>query len=102
MDKSVCRLCNEAVPAKRANTTNLFRHLQDHHADIYATVPDKNNLREARKVHAKIHAKICVITQISRGVDYVLTRRKNMRVCMFTCAQKYFIIIVIKSRASTC
>ena len=69
---------------------------------ITCTVPDKNNLREARKFHAKINAKIRVITQISRGVDYVLTRRKNTRVCMFTRAQKYFIIIVIKSRAGTC
>ena len=69
---------------------------------LYITVPDKNNLREARKVHAKINAKIRMITQISRGVDYVLTQRKNTRMCMFTRAQKYFIIIVIKSRAGTC
>ena len=66
------------------------------------TVPDKNNLHKTRKVHAKNNAKIRVITQIFRGVDYVLTQRKNTRVRMFTRAQKYFIIIVIKSRAGTC
>ena len=31
------------VPAKRSNTTNLFKHLQEHHADVYAAITPKRN-----------------------------------------------------------
>ena len=51
------------------------------------TVPDKNNLHKTRKVHAKNNAKIRVITQIFRGVDYVLTQRKNARAHVHACAE---------------
>ena len=36
VDKPICRHSKKTVLAKRSNTTNLFRHLEDHHPDIYA------------------------------------------------------------------
>ena len=43
MDKPICTLCKKIVPAKRSNTTNLFKHLQEHHAEVYAKIASKNN-----------------------------------------------------------
>lgn len=48
IEKPVCRSCNTTVSAKRANTTNLFRHIQDHHPDIYATMDPVTTTRRSR------------------------------------------------------
>ena len=48
-DKPICLLCKKMVPAKRSNTTNLFKHLQEHHADVYATITPKSNSRPKQK-----------------------------------------------------
>ncbi|XP_035377165.1 uncharacterized protein LOC113592278 isoform X1 [Electrophorus electricus] len=39
----VCKLCQQKVACKRGNTSNMLRHLQDHHAAAY---------RQAKKVDA--------------------------------------------------
>ena len=41
--KPICVLCKKVVPAKCSNTTNLFKHLQEHHADVYTTIMPKSN-----------------------------------------------------------
>ena len=35
-DRPVCRTCKRSVSAKNGNTSNLFTHLRDHHARLYA------------------------------------------------------------------
>ena len=37
------------VLAIRSNTTNLFKHLQEHHADVYAEIALKNSSRLKQK-----------------------------------------------------
>ena len=49
MDKPICTLCKKIVPAKCSNTTNLFKHLQEHHAEIYTKIASKNNSRPKQK-----------------------------------------------------
>ena len=49
MDKRICTLCKNIVPAKRFNTTNLFKHLQEHHAKVYKITASKNNSRPKQK-----------------------------------------------------
>ena len=41
MDKPICTLCKKIVPAKCSNTTNLFKHLLEHHAVVYAKIASK-------------------------------------------------------------
>ena len=49
MDKPICTLCKKIVPAKCFNTTNLFKHLQEHHAEVYTKIASKNNPRPKQK-----------------------------------------------------
>ena len=35
MDKPICTLCKNIVPVKCSSTTNLFKLLQEHHAEVY-------------------------------------------------------------------
>ena len=37
-ESPICRVCGGSVPAKGGNTTNLYRHLKDHHTDLYTEV----------------------------------------------------------------
>lgn len=37
-DKPICKKCGREVPAKGGSTTNLFRHLEDHHPKLYDEV----------------------------------------------------------------
>ena len=35
-DRPVCRTCKRSILVKNGNTSNLFTHLRDHHARLYA------------------------------------------------------------------
>ena len=54
MDKPICTLCKLIVPVKRSNTTNLFKHLQEHHAKVYTKIASKNNPRPKQKLQLSL------------------------------------------------
>ena len=49
INKPICTLCKKIVLAKRFNTTDLVKHLQEHHAEVYTKIASKNNSRPKQK-----------------------------------------------------
>ena len=49
MDKPICTLCKKIVLAKRFITTDLVKHLQEHHTEVYTKIASKNNPRPKQK-----------------------------------------------------
>lgn len=68
-DKPVCRLCKMPVPAKRSNTSNLFRHLQDHHHDVYAQLDPATTVRKAH-LSQRDSSQITIVESICKTRPY--------------------------------
>ena len=67
-DKPVCRICKTTVPAKRSNTSNLFRHLQDHHIDVYSQLDPATIVRKSRL--SQRDSQITIAESFSRTKQY--------------------------------
>jgi len=87
MDKLICKLCKKPVSAKRANTTNLFAHLQEHLPVFYSEIvpPSKSSGKQVQK-----HPTMKEV--IDKGKKY---NSKSVRACELNKAVAYYLSICI-------
>ena len=53
IENPVCDTCKKCVPAKRSNTTNLFRHLEDNHPLLFAEIGPETSTSSRSKSKSK-------------------------------------------------
>ena len=83
INKPVCKLCKKPVPAKRSNTTNLFRHLQDYHPEAYGEiVPSSSKVSKPKQKQPTIQQ------IISKTKKY---DTKSTRACELNKAVAYYL-----------
>ena len=65
----VCRTCGAVVRAKDGNTSNLFQHLHDHHAYLFATISTEchSGTCERTKTQLTLESSIVRATKYPRG-----------------------------------
>ena len=64
----ICRKCGAVVHAKDDNTSNLFQHLRDHHADLFASISTGSGASESNtKTQQTIESSLARSTKYPRG-----------------------------------
>ena len=56
IENPVCDNCKKCVPAKRSNTTNLFRHREDNHLLFFAEIGPGTSTSSRSKSKSKQHS----------------------------------------------
>jgi len=80
IDKPICKLCKKPISAKRANTTNLFVHLQEHHPVAYSEIAPPSNKQVQKHLTLK--------DVMDRGKKY---DSKSTRACELNKAVAYYL-----------
>ena len=76
IEEPICRVCKKVVPAKQSNTSNLFRHLQDHHPEIYS---DINVPCKSKSSTSSTMRQLSIVESVSMSTPYAPSSKKAKR-----------------------